>query len=99
AHRLMTYFPTRRSSDLQNWQDRDTKYSEALSERVRRRLDLLRQLSSKVPLVATEERELSRRNRLSNLIRAAASAANEVDPQVARSEEHTSELQSPDHLV
>jgi len=68
---------------MQNWQDRNTKYSEALSKGVRQRLNLLRELSSNVPFVATEERELPRRNRVSNLIRAAASAANKVDPQVA----------------
>lgn len=67
---------------MKKWKDRNTQYSDAVSDDVRIRLNFLRALSSVVKPV-TGERELPRLNRLSNLIKAASNAATERDPEAA----------------
>lgn len=68
---------------MRQWKSPTPNYSEALSDDVRKRLELLRELSSVVKPGPPEERELRRESRLSNLIKAAAGAAPELDAEVA----------------
>jgi len=71
---------------MRNWQprfSRTRKYSEALPEQVCNRLELLRQASDAAKQAPPDGPELPRSHRLSRLIKVAAEAAKDVDPNVA----------------
>src|SRR5207244_7295819 len=87
--RVLHPFPTRRSSDLNDLLD-----AEAIGEAVQRPTMRF------VPLKTMAQLDLQAIHRLrTRLVARRTAVINQMRGFLLRSEEHTSELQSPDHLV
>src|SRR5207244_10775851 len=89
-------FPTRRSSDLKDEVLTGTRGLAPLRDTLEKTRDEAARASAQTNLIVAE---LARRQEEVSVYDATSLARREHIEKLKRSEEHTSELQSPDHLV